>query len=217
MPTSSMTDPSVGDTLAALWRRIECWTAAQAPQWLGLGGAYPLFNASASASSLDQLETRLGLVLPPAYRALLRCHDGCRAGDYPLPMRATAPTAWRTLAAAEVGPIWERLCALAADRPYPHGIRTEGPVRAQWWNRGWIPAATAGTGDLVCVDTDPAPGGAPAQLLLYEHDFAERRRLFPSLVDWLRECADDLEGGAYAYVDGLGLCLPTADDDPAPG
>jgi len=41
----------------------------------------------------------------------------------------------------------------------------------------------------------PAPGGTIGQLILYEHDFAERKVLASALLDWIRECADDLERG----------------------
>jgi cell wall assembly regulator SMI1 len=60
-------------------------------------------------------------------------------------------------------------------------------------------------GDAVCADMDPAQGGTVGQLILYEHDFEERKVLYPSLLDWLRACADDLESGEYVYLDGVGL------------
>src|SRR5262245_32043016 len=82
-----MTGDPAHDGIVAAWRRIERWTAMRVPEWTN--GASPLFNPPASERALADLASHLGLALPDQLRALLLTNDGCRPGDYPLPMRAT--------------------------------------------------------------------------------------------------------------------------------
>jgi cell wall assembly regulator SMI1 len=199
-----MAEHGAGD-IAAQWRRIEQWLAAHAPGWLDARGARPLLNPPASQEALARLEAQLRLALPAQLKASLLAHDGCRQGEHSLAMRATRPTKWRMLSAAEIAEEHARLSAIPTGQPVPRAIRSEGSVQPVWWSAGWIPLAECGTGDVVCADMTPPRGGSHGQLILYEHDFAERKRLYRSLLEWLRECADDLERGEYAYVEGIGL------------
>ena len=203
---------SEAEEIAAEWRRIARWTALHAPAWVDRHGAPPLFSPPASEEALARLEAHLHLALPAQLRTLLLSHNGCRKGDYPLPMRATRPTKWRTLSAGEAAEEWDRLSSIAANQPFTSAVRPVGPVQPVWWSRRWIPIAECGMGDVVCVDTSPMQGGSEGQLVVYEHDFAERKRLYPALLDWLRECADDLENDEYVYVDGLGLCAKSGQE-----
>lgn len=186
------------------WHRIERWMRAHAPAWLAEGAARPLLRPPASESELAELETYLGFPIPDELRSLLRIHDGCRHGDYPLPIKAPSPTQWRLTPIAgiienrELGENAGKIATVVK-------LKTVGPVRAVWWSSAWVPIAEDGTGDLVCIDTDPPPGGVRNQLILYAHDYNERKVLYPSLLTWLAECAIDFEAGAYVYVGGLGI------------
>lgn len=202
-----MTGDPPRDGIVAAWRRIERWIAAHVPAWAN--GARPLFNPPASVQALADLASHLDLSLPDQLRLLLLTNNGCRPGDYPLPMRATEPTKWRLLSTAEVAEEWDLLRSIADSVRVNAAIRTVGPVLATWWSDGWIPIADCGMGDVICHDMNPAPGGTVGQLILYEHDFAERKVLAPALADWISACADDLESGKYVYVAGVGLTLKT--------
>jgi cell wall assembly regulator SMI1 len=191
--------------IATALRRIARWITDHAPGWSDTGGARPLFNPPASAEALADLAARLAFPLPDDLRALLLTSDGGRPGSYPLPMRATEPTKWQHLSAAEIAERWIFLDSVAHDVRFEGVVRTVGPVRAVWWNRGWIPIADCGTGDVVCIDMDPAQGGVAGQLILYAHDFAERNVLYRAALDWLSESADDIEAGRYVYEAGVGL------------
>ena len=193
------------EEISAAWRRIVQRFEIHAPSWLDLGGPHPLFRPPAPEEELARLEARMRLALPEQLRALLESHDGCRANRYPLNMRATRPTNWRTMPTAEVADQWEMLSAIAAGTPLPSTIQTVGPVQPVWWSAQWIPVFECGMGDVICVDAAPAVSGHAGQLILYEHDFEERKVLYPSILDWLREYAADLERGEYVYIDGLGV------------
>ena len=42
-------------------------------------------------------------------------------------------------------------------------------MRDLWWSPRWIPLTGNGAGDHLCVDLDPAPGGAPGQVITMWH------------------------------------------------
>ncbi len=185
------------------WQRIKHWIETNIPSWAN--GPRPLFEPPATQESLSELETHLKIKLPGELQTLLLTNNGCRPRDYPLPMKQTMSTKWRTVSTREIAEHWDLLSSVADENPFQHTVRAVGPVRAVWWDRNWIPIAEGGMGDVVCADMNPEKGGSQGQLVLYEHDFEERKVLYPSLVDWLRECADAFERGDYVYVEGVGL------------
>jgi cell wall assembly regulator SMI1 len=187
------------------WQRIERWMALHAPAWLDPHGLHPLFNPPVPEGELIRVEGHLHHTLPDQFKALLLTHNGCQRGEYPLPMRAMKPTKWRIISVDEVVEEWDLLCSISVSEPFTHSVRTVGPVQSVWWSHSWIPIAECGMGDVVCMDMRPAQGGPTGQLILYEHDFEERKVLYPSLLNWLRECVDDLENGEYVYIYGLGI------------
>jgi cell wall assembly regulator SMI1 len=192
------------DAVANEWDRIKRWLRANAPSWLDEGGAHPLFHPPASEAELAKLESHLGFPIPGELRSLLRIHDGCRQGPYPLPIKATSPAKWRLTPIGEIIESRE-LGDNASKIATAVKLKTVGPVHAVWWSSTWVPVAEDGTGDLVCIDTDPPPGGVRNQLVLYAHDYNERKVVYPSFLAWLRECANDFEAGEYVYEAGLGI------------
>ncbi len=188
------------------WLRIEQWMKGNAPMWFSQPGLDTLFNPPAPNESLKALEACLHQQLPKQLMATLLTHNGCQKGEYPLPIRTTRPTKWRTMSTAEIIEEWDLLSSVSANYPFTYSVRTIGPVQALWWSHNWIPIADCGMGDVICIDMAPTQGGAIGQLILYEHDFEERKVLYPSLLDCLRDCADDLENGEYVYMAGVGLC-----------
>ena len=72
-----------------------------------------------------------------------------------------------------------------------------GRVRADWWNRRWVPVGVNGVGDLICLDLDPPRGGKVGQVIEVLHEDGDRTVLAPSLGAWLEQFAADLEAGAY--------------------
>ncbi|MEM9491128.1 MAG: SMI1/KNR4 family protein, partial [Myxococcota bacterium] len=72
-------------------------------------------------------------------------------------------------------------------------------IRSDWWNPGWIPFVSSGSGHYFCIDTDPAEGGVPGQVILWLHDSPRRYLVACSLAEWFSAIADDLEAGTYIY------------------
>lgn len=191
------------DEVLDAWRRIKQWVSSHVPAWSN--GPDPLFQQPATSAAIAQLETHLRVEVPDQLKSLLLTNDGCRRGDYPLPMNATKPANWRIVSTIEIEEQWDLLSSIDAERESDHAMRTAGPVSPVWWSRNWIPIAECGMGDVICADMNPEQGGSRGQLIYYEHDFDERKVLYQSLLDWLRECASELERGEYVYVEGVGL------------
>jgi cell wall assembly regulator SMI1 len=65
-------------------------------------------------------------------------------------------------------------------------VEPVGPVKGEfWWNPLWIPIATNGGGDDICIDLDPAEGGKVGQIITFWHDWELREVILDSLEEWL--------------------------------
>ena len=97
---------------------------------------------------------------------------------------------------------WESWTGLASSGTFDgiHGA-PRGPVRADWWNRRWVPIGVNGVGDMVCLDLDPPEGGTVGQVIEVLHEDGDRTVLAPSLSAWLDGFAYDLETEAYNAYD----------------
>jgi cell wall assembly regulator SMI1 len=75
-------------------------------------------------------------------------------------------------------------------------------IKSNWWNPAWIPFTYNGAGDHLCLDLDPADGGAYAQIIRMWHDGVERTLENTSFTEWLTTYTEDLEQGRYSFEEG---------------
>ena len=66
-------------------------------------------------------------------------------------------------------------------------------VRNDWWNVKWMPVTQNASGDNLCIDLDPAKGGAAGQMISVWHDAPERTILAASFQEWVERFATGLE------------------------
>jgi cell wall assembly regulator SMI1 len=66
-------------------------------------------------------------------------------------------------------------------------------VRCEWWHPGWLPVASNGGGDYLCVDLAPAEGGVAGQVVHFSHESGERPRLASSFAELLAMLAAHYE------------------------
>jgi cell wall assembly regulator SMI1 len=128
----------------------------------------------------------------------MRIHDGaelCLDGWELLPTEGIADQ-WRTW--RETMAAMRELGVLTSE---PGGLASEPDpgIRSDWWNVGWIPLASDGAGDSLCVDLAPAPGGRKGQLITMIHDDSPRPLVAGSFHEWLSALADGMESGAYVF------------------
>ena len=77
--------------------------------------------------------------------------------------------------------------------------RPDGPSKADWWNAKWIPFAENWSGDHICVDLDPPPGGKVGQVIRFWHADVERNYEAGSFREWFEGYVCDVEAGRFVY------------------
>ncbi|MEJ0058142.1 MAG: SMI1/KNR4 family protein [Terricaulis sp.] len=162
--------------------------------------------AGASAAEIAETERVIGVALPADLVHLLSRHNGSS--------EAQVLPGWELFSADRIVREWRVWEELRRDEFVPDGLTCNpaGPIRGdEWWRLGWIPFTGDGGGNHLCIDMDPAPGGAVGQIITMWHDDETREVVAPSLTDFVEMIADDLEagdlhwdedwGGVYAPVD----------------
>ncbi|WP_313518876.1 SMI1/KNR4 family protein [Pseudomonas sp.] len=160
------------DTLTG-WQRLDAWLARNDPARLAD------LNPPASADAIRELERTLGLTLPGAFVDCLNAHDGQRGqagalfdGNQFLPIRHIAMS-------------WSSWTELLEDGDFDGRVaRPDAGIRDGWWQRGWVPFASNGGGDYLCLDLTPAPQGRVGQVIEVLHDVPQRVLVAPSFADW---------------------------------
>jgi cell wall assembly regulator SMI1 len=120
---------------------------------------------------LQEIEVELGYPFPEDVRASLRLHNGtvdCFADI------------WRLLNIDEIA-VEQRRMSLGHLMKRPH----------------WIPLASDGCGDFLCVDVKPEPGEQLGQIIHFDHETVSSW-VAPSFHALLSTFADHLEMGKYA-------------------
>jgi cell wall assembly regulator SMI1 len=167
-----------------IWRRIERWLAANAPE------ALEALRPPAATEDMRALERSVGAPLPDDFRESLFVHDG---QEPELPVFGP----WALLALRQIDQYRavNRNASIGPSGTYP--ATPEGPVLPLWWSDGWIPFAEDGAGNDLCLDVRPPTGGAIGQIVEFVHDAPVRALVAPSFTAWLSGVADDMEGGRY--------------------
>lgn len=176
------------------WERIEKWLKANAPDLFDslLGGA--------DEEEIGQTETFLGVALPDDVKASYRIHNG-------QPLDGPWLMVWgQFLSLEDMRGHWS-LWKHFLDKGSFDDSRSEpvGPAKANWWNPRWIPITYDQTGNHLCLDLDPAPGGRVGQIITMWHDDSTRGVLAESFSDWLTDFANALEAGQYSYTEDDGM------------
>lgn len=174
--------------VAQSWRRIEAWLRAN-----GLP-AHLALPPGASESAIRGAEAEMGLRLPEDVLESYRLHDGSGSRGAQV---AFADMYFVLPLAGENSVVGRRARLLELAKHETGSVgRPDGPIKSDWWNPRWVPIASDGNCNLLCIDLDPAAGGTVGQVIesLYT---AETRVLARSWGEWLAGLADALEGGLH--------------------
>lgn len=179
---------SVKDT----WQRIE--------RWLG-EHAKPLaksLSKGATADQLQKLEASLGANLPAEFKQSLSIHDAQKDDCDFIPDDGIG--AFYMLRSKDIPREWKQWNALLAMGEFENAKATpEKGIAAGWWNSGWIPFASNGGGDYLCIDLAPAKGGTVGQIIRVRHDDPVRDLMAISFGVWLQGLAETIENGGIDY------------------
>lgn len=155
------------------WERLEAW--------LRLNEAKTLadLNPPATTIEIQDLERRLGCALPSDYIECLKIHAGQQG-----------KAKWlfdgnEFLSPKNVLLSWAAWNDLLADGDLEgFTAKSDMEIQAVWWSRGWIPFASNGGGDFLCLDMAPTSGGHPGQVIEIFHDFPTRKLIAPDFKNW---------------------------------
>jgi cell wall assembly regulator SMI1 len=157
----------------------------------------------ASEQSLSELESKLGVKLPEEFREGWMEHNGQRL----------LPNGDRTQSVGPLLTMMEFMGVVTSFHEWEGAIEycdedgleaeAEGPVKAMWWNRSWIPIVLiGGETRFFCLDMDPAEGGEVGQIIHATPKWEERRVVAPSINAFFDLIAEAIEKGEFEVVDG---------------
>jgi cell wall assembly regulator SMI1 len=174
--------------ITEVWTQLKSWLATNIPQMLeGM-------NEGASEQQISDLEANLGVTLPDDYKTFLRlCNgesDDSEVGFYDGEL-LSARHVWNQAKS------WRDL---VADGTFEGEFSDpETGIRNDWWNPKWIPFTHSGSGDHLCLDLDPAPGGTVGQVISMWHDDGRREMMYANFTAWLEHVLHGLESGEIVF------------------
>ena len=186
---------TVPTSMKDVWKRLELALKRFAPD------VKKSLNRPATNAKLAGLESRLGLQLPAEVRASYLLHDGQKAEHAGLLPEGFADLEdeYRLLPLVEILSEWEPWKELSVIGEFAGNTATpDAGVRADWWNLGWVPIASNGGGDSVCIDLAPDADGTLGQVILMSHESSDRLLLARSLGELLADLAHYYEQRADA-------------------
>lgn len=196
--TSSAVE-GVGEVIVAIresWVRVDAWLSEHACFVLDT------LNPGATPEAVRAAQGELGApALPDDFVQSWLLHNGQRWNTR-LPLVAGSLGSYALLPLDQVTSHWQTWTDLLGDFK-AQGVRgvPRGPVRANWWNKLWVPVGVNGSGDMICLDLDPPKRGTVGQVIEILHEDGDRTVLAPSLGAWLERFAADLEAGRYRAFD----------------
>jgi cell wall assembly regulator SMI1 len=151
------------------------------------------FNGPASEEEILELEQLIGHKLPDDVRQLYKIANGQKDLSVPLFVGG-----YELLTLNRIAQTWQMLNDVYKKGPGWEQSVPQGVVKNRWWHPKWIPFAYMVSGDHLCIDLDPAPGGQAGQVIEFIHDDTWRKHLGLSLNDFLGEFDQGLRKGKYA-------------------
>ena len=150
-----------GDLAAAAWVCIESWFARAAP------GNLANLARPARPKAAQGLADQLGVKLPAALLASWACHDGQRTSE----PRAYEEL-WELLSVERAFEEWDMLTGLFDEEDtatYWGEDAKQGPhhppeLKFVIWSSKWLPIASEGNGDNICLDFTPTSSGRVGQV-----------------------------------------------------
>ncbi|OOH78163.1 molybdenum cofactor biosynthesis protein MoeA [Pseudomonas koreensis] len=155
------------------WQLLEASLQAHKPTLLAD------LNPPATSKALQRLQSELGVSLPEDFINALRGHDGQEGISEPL------LGAYQWLSSARILDAWAFWKKQSESAGFDNsGAEPDPGVQDDWWNIGWIPFASNGSGDYLCLDLVPAAGGRSGQVISVWHDDGARCVVSESFSTW---------------------------------
>jgi cell wall assembly regulator SMI1 len=153
------------------------------------------FRKPATPEAIQKLEDAVAVPLPEAFKAFYLVNNGQRDDAEGLvPAEGILHGDFYMMPLSEILSDWKMMNELLDIGEFEgeqSRVRSHKAIRKEWWNRAWIPFATDGGGDHVCLDFAPAKSGVAGQVIFFHHDSPERELLAPSFEQWLTELFEE--------------------------
>ncbi|CAJ1314890.1 SMI1/KNR4 family protein [Paenibacillus nuruki] len=141
----------------------------------------------ATGEDFATLERTLGVQVPAQLQSFYRIHNGQQENK--------ANTCFlRNLTLSSITEIIENWTFLQEEfDPEDLEVDAQPGVKPFAWNAKWIPIASNGGGDYLCIDTDPAEEGTVGQVLYFWHDWEYRSVEATSLFEFIEMALQEEE------------------------
>ena len=189
-PAAPLSPPD--DDVPKLWKRIEKALKASPAVKKSL-------RKGATAEQVSACEAALGVEFPQDLRAMYSLHDGQKQGaDTLFPEEfADLDAGFALLTLEEVVREWKVWKGLVDGGEFKNQkSQPDAGVRTDWWNPKWVPIASDGGGDSICVDLAPAKGGTAGQVIVHQHADSGRPKGAGGVRELMRKLAEQLEEAA---------------------
>ena len=136
--------------------------------------------SGATEAAIAALESKLGVTLPIEARAFYLAHDG---GPKLAPIFGDR----RLLPLEGIAREWSSWEEVADSLDDDDDVEADQGVRAERWNRNWIPISSDAGGNGEMLDLSPSKGGKVGQIISVYHDDDARSLAAPDLLTWLEQ------------------------------
>lgn len=146
------------------------------------------FNERVTLEDCKKLEQTLSVKLPEDFIELYCIHNG------QINQEEGIFKGYSLLPIKNIISNWKIQKRLVND-PYMQSLL--GDSVDEWYNLKWIPFASFGNGDLICIDLQETNNYG--RIIEFFHEDAYRPVLSNSITNWIKEFVDELEENKYYY------------------
>ncbi|PNY37346.1 hypothetical protein C2E31_08260 [Rhodopirellula baltica] len=196
-------DMDMPEMIAESWDKIIVWLQANAP------AKSLVISGPATATLIDEVASQLGIDFPVELAEFYQLLDGAEScAAFPSPDDYD-DMAFTPMPLNEIISDWESQKELVEVGQFDDCTpQSDTGIIDEWWNVGWIPFASNGGGDYLCIDTAPTRDGKKGQVISHSHESGEHRLLANSLSEYLSVLSSDFESGKYEYHARYGVRIP---------
>jgi len=181
--------------MKAIWEKFENYLLKETKE------AYDDLNSGASKEQIDALEVELNIKFPKDFREFLMIHNGSKEGFGLI-------DCFELLSLEGIKSEWDIWQELLEDESFEFDSvddysysEFDDRVKRLWWNPKWIPFASDGSGNSLCIDLDPSESGKIGQVIVMNHEDAGREVLGESFKSWFEGYVLAVLEGKYIYKD----------------
>jgi cell wall assembly regulator SMI1 len=186
---------------------IQEWNAFK--EWLNTHYSEGLedLNPPAADDEIASLEEAIGCQLPAEFIQFLKIHDG-QSGDAGWLIDGSELLSTERIFSEWT--VWNDLLK-GGDFDDAKSEPNSDQMKSDWWNAKWVPFTYDGSGNHLCIDLDPAPGGKVGQIITMWHDDPERDVIADSFQEWFADYVGAVLRGEYVYSDEYGGIVDVED------